>query len=102
VKIKEIQTTIDMRVNLGDYEGLSNQIALKAELEQGDDPDKCAVDLYAQATQMWAKEVLKKLRFFRAKCPDEQGKGRTKAEFDQFSSSLTAELKKMASDAPKK
>jgi len=94
MKIKEIQTTMDMRVNLGDYEGISNQVTLRAELEHDDDPEKCAAELYQRATQMWAMEILKKLRFYRAKC-SEEGKGRTRSEFDLASAGLSVELKKM-------
>jgi len=97
VKIHEVSTTIDMRVNLGDYEGISNPLTMRATLEPGDDPEKCAAELYQQATQMWAMEVLKKLRFYRSKCVEEQGQGRTRAEFDQSCSGLTAELKKLIS-----
>lgn len=99
MKIKEIQTTIDMRLNLGDYEGISNQITLKADLEDGDDPEKCAASLYQKATQMWAVEVLKKMRFYRSKCNDAEGKGRTKAEFDEAGATTIAELKKLAMPA---
>jgi hypothetical protein len=95
MKIREITSTIDMRVNLGDYEGISNPVTLRAELLDDDDPEKCAAELYQRATQMWAMEILKKVRFYRSKCSEEQGQGRTRAEFDQASAGLSSELKKL-------
>jgi len=88
VKIRKIEATVDLKINLGHYETMTEPITLKADLEDGDDPDKCAAELYAQATKIWAKEMLKKLRFVRAYRED-------KTKFDLACEKTIAELKKL-------
>jgi len=89
VKIRKIETTVDLKLNLANYESASEPITLKADLEDGDDPDKCAAELYAQATRLWAKEMLRKLRVVRNYRQD-------KAQFDVACEKAISELKKLA------
>jgi hypothetical protein len=89
VKINTITVTIDLRLHLGNYEGVSNPLTMQATLEEEDDPQECVARLYAEAKRLWAREMIKMLRFVRERKHD-------RVEFDQVSAKTLAELKKLA------
>ena len=96
MKITEIEACIDMRVNIGDFEGISNPLRLKATLEVGDDPQECIEELYKQASKAWAKQVLGKIRIYR-KIREDNSKiyKVTGAAFDEAVRPAMRELKNM-------
>jgi len=89
MKVKRVESSIEMRINLGNFEGISNPNKITADLDEGDDVQACIAELYKMSSQAWAKEVLRKLRFYRAKCVDNT---KISLEIDK----AIPELKKMA------
>jgi hypothetical protein len=45
MEIKEITISRSARMNLGNYEGVEQFISMKAELQPGDKPSACAMEL---------------------------------------------------------
>ena len=89
MKIKEITASVDIKIHVGNYETFSCPVALKAELEFGEDPDECSATLNGMVTKMWAKEALRKLRMYRSFRED-------KKSFDEATKLVVAELKNKA------
>jgi len=45
MEIKEITISRSARMNLGDYEGVEQFVSMRAELQPGDNPASCSMDL---------------------------------------------------------
>lgn len=67
MKVNEITVVVDMRLNLGNYEGFSSPLTLKASLSEGDILDESIKELYKIAKKEWSKEALKQLQFYKAR-----------------------------------
>lgn len=75
MKITEIVATVGQKINVGDYENVDFPLTLKGVLDEGDDPDECAKELYKQAEKMWAKQVRTRLMRIRKLRADAEDKG---------------------------
>lgn len=87
MQVKLIEVTIDYRINLGDFEGISNPIKMIAELEDGDTPEAATEELYKMAWKAWAKEIIRRIHFTRSRRED-------KSSFDAFIENTLKELKR--------
>lgn len=75
MKIAEVVATVSQKINVGDYENVDFPLTLKGVLEEGDDPDACAKELYKQAERMWAKQVRSRLILLRKVREESEDKG---------------------------
>jgi hypothetical protein len=69
MKITEIEVTIDMRVNVGNYETFASPLSLKAVLSEGDTVESATAELYKMAKAEWSKEALKQMSFYQQRRP---------------------------------
>lgn len=87
MKVTSIQVEVNMRLNLGNFEGVLNPIRISADLEETDNLLSCTELLYAKAYDAWSREMLKIIRFYR-------NKSTSKDQFDTVATPLVTELKK--------
>lgn len=90
MKVKEIRVKIDQRIKIIEFESISPDVEMKAELEEGDDPAKCIAELYKLAEHEWAKQALKQIRWIRTRMSD-------KEQYDNLASHTMEALKKLLS-----
>ncbi len=92
MKIKTIAVTIIETLNVGNYETITPQVQVAAELEATDDPDKCAAELHAHASKLWARNALIELGWVLTRRAEDSTK---KHEFLQHTSGTRQGLKKL-------
>jgi hypothetical protein len=61
MKLKEVRVVITEKLFVGNFETIKPSVELSGELEPGDDPAKCADELFERIQPAWAKQALKEL-----------------------------------------
>lgn len=67
MKVKELTVGISQTFNVGNYEAIKPSLSLKAELQDGDDPEIARQKLSEMAQFLYMKEVLSQLALYNSK-----------------------------------
>lgn len=89
MKIIEISIGAEHKINVGNYETLLCPVKFSAEIEDGDDIEKCKQILAIEAKTTWAIESLKLIRLYRMRKPTPE----SQKDFDDLMAPTIAALK---------